>query len=99
MATQRTLTLMLIEHFGGVPIPTVSPEIGAGMWQAAESHFRTRYKPGVYRDASKINEMIQYHFAFFEKRLKQLLLIPKIASRDFMEFVLHIYDLASSVEA
>ena len=62
----------------------------------AETNLRRRFTPGVYTDAQQINEILKHQFEFYAERVKRLM--KKLASRDFMEFLLYQYDLTTEVQ-
>lgn len=63
---------------------------------ASESHLRSEFNPGRYTKKEEINAILKHLFKFYEKLLAELL--PLIASRDFLEFVLYQYEIASRIE-
>lgn len=56
----------------------------------AEAHFRSVFKPGEYVGREIVNRALQHHFGFYANKLSCIL--PSIASRDYIEFVLHQYE-------
>lgn len=62
----------------------------------SEAHLRSEFSPGVYSDPEEINKILLHQFAFYSKKLEEI--IPKLASRHFIEFILFQFDQASDVE-
>lgn len=88
---------MRIEELCGVPIyrPRTATEVLVRA--EAEMYLRAKYESGTYTDSKKINEIIHYQFCFFDSQLKMI--IPKIGSRHFIEFILHQYDLSCQIDS
>ncbi len=53
-------------------------------------------RPGRYTNPEQINRILQGHFQFYDDLLKQML--PQLASRHFMEFILHQYDQSCEID-
>src|SRR4030042_4619790 len=85
-----------LEKFAGIPIyrPRYSSEVKSRI--EAEMNLRSKFAPGTYSDPAIINSILQHQFACFSKKLRDL--IPKVASRHFMEFILFQFDQASLIE-
>jgi hypothetical protein len=58
--------------------------------QDAHSYVCEVFPPGVYQATEKVNAALQRAFEFYSVRLERLL--EKLASRDFIQFVLFQYD-------
>jgi hypothetical protein len=78
------------EVFGGVGVFRPGWEATITLRNEAESHFRAVFRPGVYEGGEAANRALKHHFAFYATRLRHIL--PAIASRDYIEFVLHQYE-------
>ncbi len=65
------------------------------MRAAARAHLVSKYRVGNYRDPEVTNAIIQHQFSFFSTQLTSL--IPKIATRDALEFVLNQYEQATHI--
>jgi len=85
-----------MEWFGGESIYMPQTETKARVNSQAEKHLRANYAAGQYTDREEINRIIHHLFAFYEAELSTL--IPQLASRSFMEFILHTYDKSSIIE-
>jgi len=85
-----------LEKFAGVQIyrPSYYSEVKSRT--EAEANLRSKFRPGTYSDPATINSLLQHQFAHFSKKLGDL--IPKAASRHFMEFILSQFDQASTIE-
>jgi hypothetical protein len=83
------------EYFGETEIyrPNFVSELSVR--QEAEEHLRSSFGTGIYTARDDINSILQHQFNFYDLKMKQLL--PQIASRYFMQFVLEQYDAASTV--
>lgn len=62
----------------------------------SEAHLRSEFLPDIYSDPEEINKILLHQFAFYSKKLEEI--IPKLASRHFIEFILFQFDQASDVE-
>jgi hypothetical protein len=84
------------EDFGGIQIlrPGVKTEIDVRT--EAEQTLRSKHRPGSYTDSKIINGILQDHFQYFGSQLE--LIIPQLASRHNMEFVLHQYNLSCEID-
>jgi hypothetical protein len=85
---------MNLENFGGVKLfrPRASSEV---KWRIdAEDHLRSKFTSNEYAGET-INLILQHQFSFFEKNLETLL--PRIASQDFLSFLLFQYDESVNV--
>lgn len=87
---------MDLENFGKNKIYRPSSQAEIENRKLVEKSFRKRYSVGVITEKEKINEILQYEFNYYEQILKTEL--PKIASRDLMDFVLYQFDEASKTE-
>lgn len=88
---------MYLENIGGIEIfrPRISSELD--IRKRAETHLRSKFSAGTYKNRDEINSIIQHQFKFFSNTLKELL--PKVASRHFIEFLLYQYDHATEIES
>jgi len=86
---------MLFESFGGLDIFCPRPHIEFEIRLASEAHLRTKFNVGKYTSKDEINAIVQHQFKFYEKLLEELL--PLVASLDFLEVVLHEYEIASQI--
>lgn len=84
-----------VARFGSHMLYRPRPHIEARVRTAAEQHLRAKYAVGEYRDPTLINQILQYRFLFHEDRFHALL--PDIASRDALQFLLHQYDLTANI--
>jgi hypothetical protein len=87
---------MQFESFNDIQIfrPSFSSELE--LHQQSEVHLRSRFSIKRYDDKNEINSILQHQFDFYSRVLKELL--PLVASRNYLEFVLHQFDLAAQVE-
>jgi hypothetical protein len=87
---------MYMESIGGIQIfrPRSSSEWDIRI--ASERHLRSRFTIRKYDNKDDINSILQHQFAFYSNELGKLL--PVVASRDFLEFVLFQFDLATQIE-
>lgn len=81
---------MNTEYFGNIPYYRPKPSSELELRLEAETHLRSQYPTGIYREAKEINDIVQYLFSFYKKKLNEIL--PQIASRGFLEFLLFQYD-------
>src|SRR5262245_55582125 len=90
------LTNMDFESIGGVRIFRPSLVVELAVRNEAERALRRMYSAGEYRADAEINTILQDHFSFYDRMLKEQ--IPRVASRHFMEFVLAQYDLSAEID-
>lgn len=83
------------EQFGRTKVYRPNVDAEWAVRQEAEANLRASYSVGVYTARDDINSILQSQFSFYDEKLKRLL--PKIASRHVMEFVLEQYDLGATV--
>ena len=62
----------------------------------SESHFRSKFDTGIYTNPQEINKFLFHQFDFYSKKFNEI--IPKLASRALIEFILCEYDKASEIE-
>lgn len=86
---------MRVETYGRVQIFRWSREIEQDMRQAAREHLLAKFRPGEFRDARIANAIVQHQFAFYAGRLADL--VPRVATRDALEFVLTQYEVAATI--
>jgi hypothetical protein len=84
------LRKMYLERFNGVEIfrPRLTSELE--IEAASESHLRSKFAVKKYVSRDEVNSIIQHQFSFYSGILGELL--PPLASRHLMEFLLHEYD-------
>ena len=84
------------ERFGELKIyrPRYSSEVKLRI--ESEFNLRSKYSPGIYSTPEEINKILLHQFEFYSRKLTEI--IPRIASRHLMEFVLFQFDQASEVE-
>jgi hypothetical protein len=87
---------MDLESFSEVSIfrPRAVSELA--LRTGAEAHLRAKYRVGRYSDPAIINEILKYQFAYYEDILAQLL--PPIASRQLLHFLLFQYDQTAEID-
>lgn len=87
---------MIHESFGNVKIfrPRRISEIR--IREKAENNLRAMFSEGIYTSSQEINLILQHQFKFYSKILEDLL--PRIASRHFMEFILFQFDQTALIE-
>jgi len=83
------------ESFGSFDIFRPGWEATITLRNEAELHFRSAFAPGVYEGGEIANRALKHHFAFYADRLTHIL--PAIASRDYIEFVLYQYEQTVAV--
>jgi len=84
------------ERFGGIDIFRPGWRATIMLRNEAEAHFRSVFKPGEYVGREIVNRALQHHFGFYANKLSDIL--PSIASRDYIEFVLHQYEQSVLVD-
>jgi len=84
------------EEFGGIQVyrPRYSSEIKLRI--ESEAHLRFKFDSGVYTDLQEINQILLHQFSFYSKKFDEI--IPKLASRHLIEFILFEFDQASIIE-
>ena len=84
------------ESFAGIQLyrPRSSSELKIRL--ESESHLRSKFDVGVYNDPKEINQILLHQFDFYSKKFNEI--IPKLASRYLIEFILFEYDKASDIE-
>ncbi len=83
----------LFYHYGLDGLARPSEEACARLIKEAKGVVLASFAPGKRRKKEEVSEVLQCVFEFFSLRLDSLL--RKLASREFMEFVLYQYDLAA----
>ena len=86
---------MRIETYGGAKILRWSWEMEHGLRSAAREHLLKKFRIGEYRDPATVKAIIHHQFAFFADCL--VAAVPKIATRDALEFVLNQYEEAARI--
>ena len=86
---------MYLETIAGQQIfrPSIEAELELRIY--TETKMRKRFEIGTYTDGDKINEILHHYFTLYDTVLKSEL--PKVASRNFMENVLHQYDVSCEI--
>jgi hypothetical protein len=87
---------MYFEDYNGKKIFRPRPSVQLQIRQEAEKHLRIKFVPGIYRSLTDINKIIHHQFQFYDTKLSELL--PQLASRDFLEFLLFQFNCASDIE-
>jgi hypothetical protein len=87
---------MEFEFFANIKIFRPSAKSEFAIRIDSENHLRKKYSAGIYNENKIVNEILKYKFSFYEKALEEL--IPKVASSDFLDFILFQFDSASEVE-
>jgi len=82
----------LYYHYGEERPVQADRQTQKRLWLEARSFVLKRFAPGTKTIRDEISEILKCYFSFFALRLESTL--KKIASREFMELVLHQYDLA-----
>lgn len=83
--------------FGGTAIYRPTHDAELSVRQEAEAVLRKDVTAGTYTKKDEINAILQRHFAFYDKMLKEAL--PQIASLEVMDFVLKQYDISCHVNS
>lgn len=96
VVSQQNPDAMHLRPIGGVQVHRPRIEAELEVRQRAEGALRSRYAAGQYTESKEINAILHSHFQFYDVSLKQE--IPHLASRHFMEFVLHQYDLSCKID-
>ena len=81
--------------FGGVDIFRPSWCATIELRNEAEAHFRSEFKPGRYEGGEITNRALKHHFLFYAGKLTSIL--PSLASRDYIQFVLYQYEQTVAV--
>lgn len=86
---------MHLERFNDVEIfrPRLTSELE--IEAASESHLRSKFAVKKYIDRDEVNSIIKHQYSFYSGILGELL--PSVASRHLMEFLLHEYDQYSKI--
>lgn len=87
---------MALDKFQDFQIFRPGNSVELEILNTSETHLRSKYSVGRYTKKEEINEILQHQFKFYEQLLADLL--PSIASRDFLEFVLYQYETAAKIE-
>lgn len=84
------------ENFADIQIyrPRFSSELKLRL--ESEFYLRSKFDTGVYTEPKEINQILLHQFEFYSQKLNEI--IPKLASRSLIEFVLSEYDKASNIE-
>jgi hypothetical protein len=84
------------EEFGNIQIyrPSYSSEIKLRI--ESEAYLRSKFDSGIYNNPQEINKILLHQFDFYSKKLDEI--IPKLASRHLIEFILFEFDQASTIE-
>ncbi len=88
---------MMTMTFGGVRLYRPRIESDLLFRFDSQQHLHSRFSPRMYKGRDEINAIIHHQCEFCESRLRAI--VPAIASRHLMEFVLHQYDLAAEIES
>ncbi|MGD0651041.1 MAG: hypothetical protein ABSA97_07860 [Verrucomicrobiia bacterium] len=81
---------MNFEYFGGIKIYRPSADSELRLRAEVEANLRANFPVGRFTDGRDINSILQREFNFYETKLTNAL--PKIASRDLMNFLLFQYE-------
>jgi hypothetical protein len=84
----------LYRHYGLERLVTPGMETERKLLKESKEYVLKHFPPGKRRQKAEISKILQCYFNFYSLRLDSLL--RKVASREFMEFVLHQYDLAAA---
>lgn len=87
---------MEFEAFGDLQVFRPRASVEREIRYASEAHLRSRIPVGRYVKKEEINRIVQHQFKFYSDLLNELL--PAVASRDFLEFVLNEFETASKIE-
>ncbi len=87
---------MYFENYDGIKIFRPRSSANLHIRFEAEQNLRIKFKPGVYTTSDDINQILQHQFQFYETKLSQLL--PQLASRDFLEFLLSQFNCSTEIE-
>lgn len=85
------------ERFGGIAVFRPGWTATIALRNESEEHFRSRFKTGTYSGRDAVNGILHHQFAFYTWKLGQL--IPRLASRDYLEFLLFQYNCTADVES
>jgi hypothetical protein len=85
----------LYTHYGERKLVEPAPEPAYAIWKLIGEHLLHSFRPGSYQDPKLINSVLNTAFDFVEKRLARLL--RRLASHEFMQFILYQYDLATEL--
>lgn len=83
------------EQFGNIQIyrPCHSSEIKLSI--ESKEHLFCKFQSGVYDEREDINQILQHQYSFYSQKFNEI--IPKLASRYLIEFILFEFDKASIV--
>ncbi|MEG4576609.1 hypothetical protein QUA56_28620 [Microcoleus sp. N3A4] len=84
------------ERFGGIEVYRPRNFGKLKLRIESEAHLRSAFSPGIYSEPEEINKILLHQFAFYSKKFEEI--IPKLASHNFIEFVLFQFDQASVIE-
>jgi hypothetical protein len=87
---------MLIEEIAGVKIYRPRRESNVTIRGLAEPDLRSKFAVGTFKETEEVQAIIQDRVAFFGDLFDSL--IPSLASRNLLEFVLWQYDLGGTLD-
>ena len=82
-------------YFGENNLVEPKGQLVRTVWKEISDSLCEQFQPGVYQDREMINKVLHSAYILVEKRLDRL--IRRLASREFMEFLLYQYDLAAEL--
>lgn len=63
--------------------------------EEAEKHLRSKYNPGKYKGKEKCNSILKHLFEYYHSKIDSL--IPLIASKDWLAFILFQYEQSAKI--
>jgi len=84
------------KNFAGVQIYRPRYSTQSKILIESESHLRSKFHPGVYKNSQEINQIIFHQFDYYYKKFNEI--IPQLASRDLIKFILYEYDKTSEID-
>ena len=61
----------------------------------AENHLRKKYSPNKYSDPSKITEILNYQFEFYDSKLTEI--IPQLFCKEWLAYTIFQYEVSGDV--
>jgi hypothetical protein len=83
----------LFYHYGQGRLIRPRADVQIRLLEEASAFVLTKFEPGVVSKKEEVSGVLRAFFEFYSVRLDSVL--RKIGSREFMEFVLHQYDVAA----
>jgi hypothetical protein len=83
----------LFRHYGQGRLVQASLEVEKQLLAHSKAYVLAKFRPGKRRTRKEVSEVLRCYFEFYSLRLDSLL--QKLASWEFMQFVLYQFDMAA----